>query len=475
MARSRKTKILATLGPATDDREMIGALTRAGADAFRFNLSHGDREDHRSRYDAVRALESDGAGATSVVADLQGPKLRIGGFAGGAADLTAGQTFRLDLDDAPGDARRVTLPHPEVFAALSPGGAVLIDDGRIRLEVRSVTPQGADTVVRVGGALSDNKGINVPGAILPLKAMTPKDQSDLLFALDLGVDWIALSFVQRSEDVAEARKMIGGRAGLISKIEKPGAIEHLDDIIELSDGIMVARGDLGVEMPIEDVPGLQKRIVRAARAAGKPVIVATQMLDSMVNAPTPTRAEVSDVATAVYDGADAVMLSAESAVGAYPVEAVRTMSRIAERTEADPLYRAFIEASPTPTEANAADAISTAACQVAENLGAAAIVTFTTTGSTSLRAARQRPTVPLLALTPRRGTARRLAILWGTSSATVDDITSFDEMVSIAAKVAVSEGLAAAGQRLVVTAGVPFGTPGATNVLRIAQVGRDVR
>ena len=472
MAPARKTKILATLGPASSDRETIRELVRAGVDAFRFNLSHGDRDDHRSRYEAVRALESDGARSTSVVADLQGPKLRIGSFTGGTANLAAGQGFHLDLDDAPGDETRVRLPHPEVFAALEPGGAVLIDDGRIRLEVQSATPQGADTVVRIGGAVSDNKGINVPGATLPLKAMTPKDRADLDFALDLGADWIALSFVQRPEDVAEARKLIGGRAGLIAKIEKPGAIEHLDEIIELSDGIMVARGDLGVEMPIEDVPGLQKRIVRAARAAGKPVIVATQMLDSMIQAPTPTRAEVSDVATAVYDGADAVMLSAESAVGAYPIEAVRTMNRIAERTEADPLYRAILEASPTPTEANAADAISAAACQVAEDLGAAAIVTFTSTGSTSLRAARQRPTVPLLALTPRRATARRLAILWGTRSAIIEDITKFDDMISFAAKIAVREGLAAAGQRLVVTAGVPFGTPGATNVLRIAQVGR---
>jgi pyruvate kinase len=472
MAPTRKTKILATLGPASSAPDTIHALVAAGADAFRFNLSHGNRDDHRARYEAVRALELEGAGATSVVADLQGPKLRIGTFSGGGTNLEAGQNFRLDLKAEPGNDTRVTLPHAKVFAALDEGAAVLVDDGRIRLEVQSVTAEGADTVVRTGGALSDNKGINVPGVTLPLKAMTPKDQADLDFALDLGADWIALSFVQRPEDVAEARKLIAGRAGLISKIEKPGAIEHLDDIIELSDGIMVARGDLGVEMPIEDVPGLQKRIVRAARAAGKPVIVATQMLDSMIQAPTPTRAEVSDVATAVYDGADAVMLSAESAVGAFPIETVHTMSRIAERTEADPLYRAIIEASPTPTEASAADTISRAAVQVAEDLGAAVIVTFTTTGSTSLRAARQRPSVPLLVLTPRHGTTRRLAILWGATCATVGDITNFDEMVSIATKVATREGLAKPGQRLVVTAGVPFGTPGATNVLRIAQVGR---
>ena len=475
MAPTRKTKIVATLGPASSDLDTIRRLAKAGADAFRFNLSHGSRDDHRARYEAVRALESEGAGPAAVIADLQGPKLRIGGFAGGSVTLAAGQAFRLDLDGAPGDEARVTLPHPEVFAALEEGGAVLLDDGRVRLEVKSVTADGADTVVITGGALSDNKGINVPGATLPLTAMTPKDLADLEFALDLGADWIALSFVQRPDDVAEARKLIGGRAGLISKIEKPGAIETLDGIIELSDAIMVARGDLGVEMPIEEVPGLQKRIVRAARAAGKPAIVATQMLDSMIHTPTPTRAEVSDVATAVYDGADAVMLSGESAIGAHPVEAVRTMSRIAERTESDPLYRAMIEASPTPTESSAADAISAAACQVAEDLGAAAIVTFTTTGSTSLRAARQRPTVPILALTPRHATARRLAILWGAHCATVDDITNFDEMVSIAGVVAVREGLAKAGQRLVVTAGFPFGTPGATNVLRITQVGRDTR
>ena len=473
MWRQRKTKILATLGPASSEPEVIRQLVEAGADAFRLNMSHGSHDDHRRLFRIIRDLEAGSGRPLGVVADLQGPKLRIGNFSEGRIDLCAGKRLRLDLDTSMGDEGRVTLPHPEVFAALKKGLEVLLDDGRVRLRVEKAAPDHAETVVLVGTELSDHKGVNVPGAVVPLKALTNKDHRDLEFALGLGVDWIAMSFIQRPDDVAEGRKLIAGRAGLIAKIEKPAAIQTLDGIIELSDAIMVARGDLGVELPVEEVPGLQKQIVRASRAAGKPVIVATQMLESMIEAPTPTRAEVSDVATAVYDGADAVMLSAESAVGDYPVEAVAMMNRIAEQAEHDPMYRALKEAWPNPPEATSADAISAAARQVAETLGAAAIVTYTTTGSTTLRAARQRPTVPILALTPRRNTARRLAILGGTHCAPTDDPTDFTEMVERACRVAVRDGLAEPGQRLVITAGVPFGTPGATNVLRVAVVGRD--
>ncbi len=474
MWRQRKTKILATLGPASADPEIIGRMVEAGADVFRLNMSHGSHDEHRRLFRIIRDLEAGSGRPLGVLADLQGPKLRVGTFAEGRIGLCAGKRLRLDLDTAPGDADRVTLPHPEIFTVLKKGLEVLLDDGRVRLRVEKAAPDHAETVVLAGTELSDHKGVNIPGAVLPLRALTPKDHADLEFALGLGVDWIAMSFVQRPDDVAEGRKLIAGRAGLVAKIEKPSAIEALDGIIELADAIMVARGDLGVELPVEEVPGLQKQIVRASRAAGKPVIVATQMLESMIAAPTPTRADVSDVATAVYDGADAVMLSAESAAGAYPIEAVAMMNRIAEQAEHDPLYRPLMEAWPTPPEATAADAISAAARQVAETLGAAAIVTYTTTGSTTLRAARARPTVPILALTPKPETARRLAILWGTHCVFTDDPTDFTEMVQRACRIAVRDGLAHAGQRLVITAGVPFGTPGATNVLRIAVVGRDV-
>jgi pyruvate kinase len=470
LQRSRNTKIVATLGPSSSTPEKIRALAEEGADVFRLNLSHGSHDDHRKIHGIIRAVEQEISRPLGVLADLQGPKIRIGNFSSGSVHLASGQPFRLDLDEANGNINRVSLPHPEVLTVLSEGDAVLLNDGKIRLEVTKGDAKGVDCTVIVGGDLSDHKGVNIPGVVLPLQALTPKDLIDLPFVLDLGVDWIGLSFVQRAENVAEVRKHVAGRAGLMAKIEKPSAIDELDHIIELADGIMVARGDLGVEVPVEEVPGLQKKIVRAARAAGKPVVVATQMLESMITAPVPTRAEVSDVATAVYDGADAVMLSAESAAGEYPIESVAMMNRVVEQAEHDPQYRTLIEASPTPPEANAADAISAAAKQVAETLGAVAIVTYTTTGSTTLRAARQRPTVPILALTPIMATARRLSILWGVHCIPTNDPRDFGEMVERAGFQAHEEGFAEYGERLVITAGVPFGTPGATNVLRISVV-----
>ncbi|HEY2890184.1 MAG TPA: pyruvate kinase [Dongiaceae bacterium] len=470
MRRLRKAKILATLGPASGTIERIQALVAAGADVFRLNLSHGTHADHRLRYDLVRQVERDTGRPIGVLVDLQGPKLRVGAFEGGGTDLAAGSHFRLDLSPAPGNATRAPLPHPEVLAALRPGAELLLDDGRIRLRVDQAASDCCETTVMTGGRLSDRKGVNLPDVVLGLSPLTDKDRTDLQFGLDLGADWIALSFVQRPEDVAEARRLIGQRAAIIVKIEKPSALTHLEELIQLSDAIMVARGDLGVEMPPEDVPSAQKRIVGACRLAGKPVVVATQMLDSMVHAPAPTRAEASDVATAVYDGADAMMLSAESASGDYPVESVAMMDRIIARTERDPLHRRLMAAQHPEPEATAADAISAAAAQVAHTLSAAAIVTYTTSGSTSLRAARERPDVPILCLTSSLPTARRLALVWGTHCVETPDVDSFSEMVDKACRIAREETFAEPGQRLVVTAGVPFGTPGSTNVLRIAWV-----
>ena len=471
MRRHRRAKIVATLGPASSSPERIHALFAAGVDVFRFNFSHGSHEEHRARFDIVREIEREVGRPIAVMADLQGPKLRVGEFASGEAVLKPGGDFRLDLSSELGDANRAPLPHPEIFSALEDGAEILLDDGRIRLAVVSHGEDYADTIVQVGGKLSDHKGVNLPRVPLGLGALTDKDRRDLRFALDMGADWIALSFVQRPDDVAGARTLIAGRAAIMTKLEKPAALDSLAEIIDLSDGIMVARGDLGVELAPEDVPAEQKNIVRVARRAGKPVVVATQMLESMIQAAAPTRAEASDVATAVYDGADALMLSAESAAGDYPVESVAMMNRIIERVERDPAYRVFIESQHYDPEATPADAITAAARQVAETVHAAAVVSYTTSGSTALRAARERPTVPILALTPEHATARRLAILWGVHSLHTVDATDFQEMVDIACNAAREQEFARLGDRIVITAGVPFGTPGATNVLRIAWVG----
>lgn len=470
--RFRLTKIVATLGPASSSPEMIRALFEAGVDVFRLNFSHGSHEDHGQRLATIRALEEEEGRPIAVMADLQGPKLRVGRFANGPITLTPGQRFRLDLSGEPGDETRVGMPHPEIFAALTAGTDLLLDDGKVRLHVLDCSADHADTEVVAGTKLSDRKGVNVPGVVLPLSPLTAKDREDLAFALDQNVDWVALSFVQRPEDVAEARRLIAGRAALLSKLEKPSAIEYLTEIIELSDGIMVARGDLGVEMPAEDVPSIQKRILKESRRAGKPVIVATQMLESMVGSPAPTRAEASDVATAVYDGTDAVMLSAETAAGQYPIEAVSIMNRICRRVEHDPLYRTIMDAQHFDPQATAADAITAAARQVAHTIQAAVIVTYTTSGSTALRAARERPEVPILCLTSKLETARRLQLAFGVHAVHTSDVSNFSEMVQKAGQTALEDGLAEEGQRLVITAGVPFGTPGNTNILRIAWVER---
>nr|WP_298686632.1 pyruvate kinase [uncultured Dongia sp.] len=470
MRRQRKAKIVATLGPSSSSEAEIEALFLAGVDVFRLNFSHGSHADHKKRYDIIRYIEQATKRPIAVLVDLQGPKLRVGQFKEGSVTLTAGQKFRFDLDPTLGDQNRAPLPHPEILSALKPGVTLLLDDGKLRMRVKKASKDAAECEVEIGGKLSDRKGVNVPDVVLPLSPLTKKDHADLIFALDLGADWIALSFVQRPEDVAEARKLIQGRARIISKLEKPAAIERLDEIVELSDAVMVARGDLGVEMPAEDVPSLQKRIIAACRLAGKPVVVATQMLDSMVNAPTPTRAEASDVATAVYDGADAVMLSAETASGQFPLESVAMMNRIAERVERDPFYRRILEAQRLDHAATESDAISQAAAQVAHTLSAAAIVTYTTSGSTGLRMARERPEVPIMCLTSKLQTARNMALVWGTHCVVTADLKRFSEMADKACRLALREGFAKAGERIVVTAGVPLGTPGSTNILRVAWV-----
>ncbi len=461
---------MATLGPASGDEARIEELFRAGADVFRLNFSHGTPDEHRARVAAIRNIETYYAQPIGVLADLQGPKLRIGRFAQGSVALQSGRPFRLDSDNAPGDETRVQLPHPQLFRALKPGAEILLDDGRVRLRVERQSDDKLDTVIVSGRALSDRKGVNVPGVVLPLTALTSKDRADLSTALEFGADWIALSFVQRPEDVAEARRLIDHRAAVMVKLEKPAALDQLDALIESADGVMVARGDLGVELPPEEVPVAQRHIISAVRRAGKPVVVATQMLESMISAPMPTRAEASDVATAVYEGADAVMLSAETASGAYPVEAVEIMDRIARRVEVDAGYRRTMDSQPFPPESTSADAITAAAHQVAATIGAAAIVTYTTSGSTTLRAARERPGVPILCLTAVTATARRLMLSYGVRSVVTPDVHSFSQMVERASKIAKSIGFARSGQRLVVTAGVPFATPGTTNTLRIAWV-----
>jgi pyruvate kinase len=472
MRRSRHAKIVATLGPASSSPEMIRALFEAGADVFRFNFSHGSHEDHQKRYDIVRSIEQETGRPIAVLADLQGPKLRVGRLAEGPITLDEGERVRFDLDPAPGTRDRVPLPHPEVFAALAPGVHLLIDDGKMRLEVEEAVKDSAVARVLIGGPLSERKGVSVVGAVLPVSAVTEKDRRDLAFALQMGADWIALSFVQRPEDLDELRELAGRPVSVITKLEKPSAVEQLEAVVARSDAVMVARGDLGVEMPPQKVPTIQRQVLRACRRAGKPVIVATQMLESMIEAPTPTRAEASDVATAVYEGADAVMLSAETAAGRYPVESVAMMDRIARRVQEDPLYHSIMEGTRIEHEHTAPDAISAAACQVASLVGAAAIVSYTTSGATALRAARERPDSPILVLTSNLATARRLAVLWGAYCVHTRDVKNFGEMVQQAVRIAHREKIAEAGQRVVITAGVPFGTPGATNVLRIAWVDR---
>ena len=468
--RGRKVKILATTGPACSDPEMLRRLFLAGADAFRVNMSHGEHAVHAQTIANIRALETEYHRPIAILADLQGPKLRVGTFADGRATIAHGATFILDREDTPGDARRVQLPHPEIFAVIEEGQRLLINDGKLRLRVKKVGEDTITCVAEVGGVISDRKGVNVPDAEIPIPALTDKDRRDLAFALEQGVDWIGLSFVQRPEDLAEARRLMGGKAALIAKIEKPQAIRRLAEIIELADGIMVARGDLGVELNPEEVPPLQKKIVNATRLTGKPVIVATQMLESMIESPAPTRAEVSDVANAVYDGADCVMLSAETAAGDWPEEAVLMMNSIARQVERDELYRDRIRLLETPPDPTTADAMAHACMTIADTVNINVIAVFTGSGSSARRTARERPSVPLMVLTPSDEVARRVALLWGAHAITTRDIGSFEEMVAKGKRMALRHGFGTQGSRLAVMAGVPFGQPGATNLVHITTI-----
>lgn len=468
MRRNRNVKIVATLGPASSDLETIRALFEAGADVFRLNMSHGGHPDIAARHALVRQVEAEQGRPIAILADLQGPKLRVGTFAVGAVEIDEGAAFRLDLDPAPGDAHRVCLPHPEIFAALQPGATLLVNDGKLRLKVESCGADHAATRVEVGGVISDRKGVNVPDVVLPLRALSDKDRADLEFVCGLGVDWLALSFVQRPEDVAEARALARGRAAILAKIEKPAAVRAYDAILAAADGIMVARGDLGVELPVHAVPPIQKQLVRRARAAAKPVIVATQMLESMITSPMPTRAEVSDVATAIYEGADAVMLSAESAAGQYPVEAVATMNNVALSVEADPTWRDILASSRRVDHADVGDAIVAAARGLAETSDIKAICCFTESGTTAFKVARERPPVPILALSPSVATLRRLCLVWGVHCVATGPLDRFKSAVVNAARAARDGGFATEADQIVVTAGIPFNVPGSTNILRVA-------
>ena len=471
MRRQRRTKIVVTLGPASSDRTMIARLFAAGADVFRINMSHTSHDRMRELVATIRSVEEENNRPIGVLVDLQGPKLRLGAFKNDAATIDKGQDFIFDTDPSPGDGTRVQLPHAEIFAAIKPGDRLLIDDGKLRLQTTEVSTERIVARVEVGGRVSNRKGVSLPDTVVPLAALAPKDLADLEAALDAGVDWVALSFIQRPEDVAEAKKLTRGRAAVMAKIEKPQAVARLTDILDLADALMVARGDLGVEMPLEKVPGVQKDMTRACRRAGKPVVVATQMLESMIASPVPTRAEVSDVATAIFDGADAVMLSAESAAGQYPVEAVATMNRIAEQVESDAIYLPSLHVLHTEPEPTGADAIAAAARQVAETLDLSAIVCWTSSGSTGLRVSRERPKCPIVAISPIVAAGRKLSVVWGIHTVIAEDAHDQDDMVERACRLAFKEGFARAGQRVIIVAGVPLGTPGATNMMRVAFVG----
>ncbi len=473
MRRARKVKILATLGPASSDEAVIEKLFEAGADVFRINMSHADHDLMRELVRRIRNVERKLGRPIGILADLQGPKLRVGKFKDGKVELTPGQIFTLDDDETLGDENRVFLPHPEILQAVQAGDRLLIDDGRLALLAEASDGKSIRCKVVSGTKISDRKGVSLPDTTLPVGALTEKDRRDLDAVLLEDIDWVALSFIQRPEDLAEVRKIARGRVALMSKIEKPQAVTRLDEIIELSDALMVARGDLGVEMPLESVPGIQKQIVRACRKAGKPVVVATQMLESMITAPVPTRAEVSDVATAVFDGADAVMLSAESAAGDYPVEAVATMARIAEKVERDPNYPSIVNNQRSEPEATGADAVSLAARQIATTLNLSAIICYTSSGTTGLRASRERPLTPIIALSPVVETARRLSIVWGLHCVVTEDARDLDDVVNRACHIAHREEFAKPGDRVIITVGVPLRTPGNTNMLRIAYIGMD--
>jgi len=478
MKRNRKAKILATLGPVSSSPEVIDKLFTSGCDVFRLNFSHGSIEDHRKNYNYIRELENKYDHATCILADLQGPKLRVGSFENNKVKLKKGDFFNLDLDSAVGNKKRVNFPHPEIYEILTPNSEILIDDGKIKLQIIEQGTNSLKTEVLNDGIISNNKGVNIPGIILPISSLTSKDKADLNKALEMGVDWVALSFVQKPEDIQELKEIVGNKASIMAKIEKPSAVKNMDLIIEASDGIMIARGDLGVELPPEKVPVIQKNLINRCRKYGKPVVVATQMLESMISNHTPTRAEASDVANAIYDGADAVMLSAESAMGKYPIESVTMMNSIIESVENDKnnfnLDFHKLESSKKNISVGSTDAITSAAYTIARNAEAKAIVTFSVSGKTTFRMAKERAPVLVIGLSPNIKTARKTQLLWGVfSNHAKKDANNTTEMVSIACSIIKEKNLAQSGDSIVITAGVPFGNAGSTNLLRIAKIIED--
>ncbi len=467
---NRKVKIIATLGPASNNSQTIQSLVKAGVNVFRVNMSHGEHDQHKKSIDLIREAEKKLEQPIAILADLQGPKLRIARFKEGQVFLEKGQEFVLDLEPKPGNSNRVTFPHPEIFPHILSGMTVLLNDGNIRLKVTLANHSEIQTEVLEGGTLSDNKGVNLPDTELPIPALTKKDKKDIDFLIGTSVDYVGLSFVQRPEDVLDLKRILGGRKAVLSKIEKPQAIDNLEEIIDLSDGIMVARGDLGVEMSPEKVPPIQKKIIRLSKKKGKPVVVATQMLESMIERSTPTRAEATDVATAVYDGADAVMLSAESAVGKYPVESVEMMAKIISAVEKDGQYIDNLKRLAEKADDDVSDSITAAARQLSETLEAAAIVTYTATGLTALRVSHKKPQAPILAMTNKVETSRKLCLSWGVIPNLVDDLKSLDEMIEKAIERSKEAGLVKKGDKIVMTCGIPFGNPGTTNVINVELI-----
>ncbi len=471
MKRNRKAKILATLGPSSSEKKIIEELFNAGCDVFRLNFSHGDIEIHRKNYETIRSLEDKHNHATCILADLQGPKLRVGLFKNTRENLIKGNKFKLDLSTEPGDSTRVNFPHSEIYEHLTPNSILLVNDGRIRLQVIEQHNDHLITEILNDAEISNNKGVNIPDVILPIDSLTNKDKSDLMKALDMGVDWVALSFVQQAEDINKLKKMIGNKALVMAKIEKPSAVKNIDEIINAADGIMIARGDLGVEMPTEQVPIAQKNIIRRCRNFGKPVIVATQMLESMIENLVPTRAEASDVANAIYDGTDAVMLSGESAIGEHPIEAVKTMNNIIENVENDNNnYNLRIEDN-NIDDSNNTDAMTLAAYSIAKKADAKAIITFSVSGRTTRRMARERAPVQIVGLSPKIDTTRKMQLYWGVNSCyTKEDAQSAQEMVKIACTIVKNKNLVSPGDNVVISAGVPFGNAGTTNLIRLAEI-----
>jgi pyruvate kinase len=470
MRRLRRTKILATLGPASSDRNVIADLFRAGADVFRINMSHTSHERMRELVALIRAVEFEYGRPIGILVDLQGPKLRIGRFGGGPITLAKGDTFFLDADEAPGDATRVHLPHAEIFAAIQPGHPLLLDDGKVRLTATEVDAKRIATRVEVGGKLSDRKGVSLPQTTLGFSALAAKDRSDLDAALDAGIDWVALSFIQRPDDIAEAKKITRGRALVMAKIEKPQAVERLGDIIDITDALMVARGDLGVELPLELVPGIQKQMTRLARRAGKPVVVATQMLESMISSPVPTRAEVSDVANAVLDGTDAVMLSAETASGRYPVETIEAMSQIcveAERYDVGELDRDFFNRTFTRID----QSVAMAALFTAHHLRVKAIAALTQSGSTALWISRHNCGCAIFALTPEVASQRKMALYRNVHPLYLEQGADRDQVLHAAEDLLLEKGQVQRGDLIVLTIGEPMGKSGGTNAMKIVRVG----